>query len=95
MRAQDGGDMSETPERNIHTALEYIAATYGDEMTYWEHTDEHPAQLPVHEREAWHRDAWDREQVELGRLTHGGAGHDSPGHPRNFGYDSPGVVHEI
>lgn len=77
-----------------YTALERIATSYGDAMSYWERTNEHPALLPMPEREAWHRDAWDREQVELGRITHGGAGHDSPGHPQNFGYANPGTVHE-
>lgn len=43
-------------------------SSFGEDMTYWEHTDEHPAALPVHEREAWHRDAWDREQVALGNI---------------------------
>jgi hypothetical protein len=65
MRTEDGRTVSETPEQNITTAVEYITNTYGDDMTYWERTNEHPGALPVPEREAWHREAWDREQDAL------------------------------
>lgn len=39
---------------------------HDDMETYWAR-EEHPADLPITEREAWHRDAWDREQAELSR----------------------------
>lgn len=67
----------------------------GEDMLipYWER-EEHPENLPMNEREAWHRDAWDREQVALQSLTSGQAGNDAPGLPRSFGYARNGIVHE-
>lgn len=64
----------------------------GTMPTYWEYTDEHPAQMPISEREAWHRDAWDREQTELMAMTSGHAGHDCPGIATSFGYSKRGTA---
>lgn len=60
--------MPPTPRENIHTGLDYIISTYGEAMTYWTNTNTHPAELPIVEREAWHRDAVEVEQDLLARL---------------------------
>lgn len=77
----------------VRTPLDYFATTYGDDMSYWER-EEHPEELPVNEREAWHRDAWDREQTALLDITRGEAGHDAPPDIRSFGYADRGTALE-
>lgn len=81
------------PDEPIRTPAEYLAKTYGDDMSYWQ-DHPHPSQLPISEREAWHRDAWDREQMELLMLTRGEAGNDVPGKVSTFGYDKRGTALE-
>lgn len=84
--------MSEEPAR-IATPLDYLAVTYGEDMSYWEEHP-HPGRLPVSEREAWHRDAWDREQDALLVITRGAAGGDTPEKVHSFGYDERGTALE-
>lgn len=60
-------------------------------VDYWKQTP-HPAELPISERESWHRDAWDREQTELMFLTDAAAGNDAPRSRRNFGFSDRGTA---
>lgn len=63
----------------------------GTMPTYWEYTDEHPAQMPISEREAWHRDAWAREQDTLRELSNQLAGYDFAD-PNSFGFSDRGTA---
>lgn len=59
-------------------------------MGYWDETPD-PRNLPIDEREAWHRDAWAREQDTLRDLSNQTAGYDF-GDVHEFGFSDRGTA---